>query len=99
MKRGQSNYMYHVLTMLEQKTALQTLTLLYEEHEPIPLTRVMESVTGGQVAVYDALDKLISAELIEDKQKYTYCQRKISLQQKGEEIAYKIIEIENILDK
>jgi hypothetical protein len=58
--------MSYVLAPIEQKTALQIIDLLMTISDEVRFNTVFKSVNGGLVAIYNAIDKLKSIDLVND---------------------------------
>ena len=93
--RGESSLAY-----IEQKSALQILAKLLEMEKNSCATRILfNSVDVGSTAFYKAIGMLLDGGLISSYQEKQGKPRILSLTEFGKEVAYKVVDIEKILDK
>jgi len=85
---------------LEKATAIQILLFLQSNKEKgVLATQLIDGVDGGPHTIYSAVRLLLGEVLIQEEWKINPRRRVFTLTEKGEKIAEKLAEIEEILVK
>ena len=88
----------NLIKILEQKSALQIHVKILEKGGECTTVALLESIDGALTSYYTALNLLIKEKLVNSYQKHRRQKRILSLTKDGEEVAWKLAEIDVILN-